>query len=224
MSKYTVQLRWILEQALKDKGLDMSEANWVSAYDKLGLADYPIFDEAYRETLNNKIVRHYFMHEIGAETAGLFRLFVRDAMFLIMPYYNQLYLSEITAKGIQPLIDHARTITEDATGTASNNANTSATSTSNAQDIFSDTPMSALNFDNIKAGNYASTADFTDASTTDSGKSDSSGSYDNKLSRTETGHDKSESELLLIWRDTFVNIDCDVVEDKALRECFMTIW
>lgn len=224
MSKYSLQLRWILEQALKDKGLAMSEANWGSAYDKLGLADYPIFDEAYRETLNNKIVRRYFMYEIGAETAGLFRLFVRDAMFLIMPYYNQLYLSEITAKGIQPLIDHTRAITEDATGTASNNANTSATSTSNAQDIFSDTPMSALNFDNIKAGNYASTADFTDASTTDSGKSDSSGSYDNKLSRTETGHDKAESELLLIWRDTFVNIDRDVVEDKALRECFMTIW
>lgn len=224
MSKYSLQLRWILEQALKDKGLGMSEANWGSAYDKLGLADYPIFDEAYRETLNNKIVRRYFMYEIGAETAGLFRMFVRDAMFLIMPYYNQMYLSEITAKGIKPLIDRARTITEDATGTASNNANTSATSTSNAQDIFSDTPMSALNFDNIKAGNYASTADFTDASTTDSGKSDSSGSYDNKLSRTETGHGKAESELLLIWRDTFVNIDRDVVEDKALRECFMTIW
>lgn len=224
MSKYTVQLRWILEQTLKDKGLDMSEANWGSAYDKLGLADYPIFDEAYRETLNNKIVRHYFMYEIGAETAGLFRLFVRDAMFLIMPYYNQLYLSEITAKGIQPLIDHARTITEKASGTASNTANTNATSASNAQDIFSDTPMSALNFDNIKAGNYASTADFTDASTTDTGKSDSSGTYANDLARTETGHDKSESELLLLWRETFVNIDREIVEHDAVRECFMMTW
>lgn len=224
MSKYSLQLRWLVEQTLADAKLPNIEANWHAAYDKLGLADYPIFDETYRETLNNKIIRHYFMYEIGAETSGLFRMFVRDAMFMIMPYYNQLYLSEITAKGIQPLIDHTRTITEDATGTASNAANTSATSTSNAQDIFSDTPMSALNFDNIKAGSYASTADFTDASTTDSGKSDSSGSYDNKLSRTETGHDKAESELLLIWRDTFVNIDRDVVEDKALRECFMTIW
>lgn len=224
MSKYTVQLRWILEQTLKDKGLDMSEANWGSAYDKLGLADYPIFDEAYRETLNNKIVRHYFMYEIGAETAGLFRMFVRDAMFLIMPYYNQMYLSEITAKNIHPLIDHTRTITEDATGTASNNANTDSTSASTGQDVFSDTPQSALNLENIKDGKYATTADFTNASTSDTGKSSSTGTYDNKLSRTETGHDKSESELLLIWRDTFVNIDHDVVEDKALRECFMTIW
>ena len=224
MSKYSLQLRRLVEQTLADAKLPNIEANWHAAYDKLGLADYPIFDETHRETLNNKIIRHYFMYEIGAETSGLFRMFVRDAMFMIMPYYNQLYLSEITAKGIQPLIDHARTIAEDATGTASNNANTSATSTSNAQDIFSDTPMSALNFDNIKAGNYASTADFTDASTTDSGKSDSSGTYGSKLSRTETGHDKAESELLLIWRDTFVNIDREIVEHDAVRECFMMIW
>ena len=224
MSKYSLQLRWLVEQTLANGGWDLHEDNWNNAYEKLGLADYPIFDEAYRETLNNKIIRRYWMYEIGSETAGLFRWNLRDAMFMVMPYYNQMYLSEITAKGIQPLIDHTRTIAEDATGTASNNANTSATSTSNAQDVFSDTPMSALNFDNIKAGNYASTADFADASTTDSGKSDSSGSYDNKLSRTETGHDKAEAELLLIWRDTFVNIDRDVVEDKALRECFMTIW
>ena len=224
MSKYTVQLRWILEQTLEDKGLDMSEANWGSAYDKLGLADYPIFDEAYRETLNNKIIRHYFMYEIGAETAGLFRLFVRDAMFLIMPYYNQLYLSEIIAKGIQPLIDHARTITETASGTASNTANTNATSASTGQDVFSDTPQSALNLENIKDGKYATTADFTNASTSDTGKSSSTGTYDNKLSRTKTGHDKPESELLLLWRETFVNIDREIVEHDAVRECFMMIW
>ena len=224
MSKYSLQLRWLVEQALANGGWELHEDNWNNAYEKLGLADYPIFDEAYRETLNNKIIRHYWMYEIGSETAGLFRWNLRDAMFMVMPYYNQMYLSEIAAKGIRPLIDHARTITEDATGTASNNANTSATSTSNAQDIFSDTPMSALNFDNIKAGSYASTADFADASTTDSGKSDSSGSYDNKLSRTETGHDKAEAELLLIWRDTFVNIDREIVEHDAVRECFMMIW
>ena len=224
MSKYSLQLRWLVEQTLANGGWDLHEDNWSNAYEKLGLADYPIFDEMYRETLNNKIIRRYWMYEIGSETAGLFRWNLRDAMFMIMPYYNQMYLSEITAKGIQPLIDHARTITEKASGTASNTANTNATSASNAQDIFSDTPMSALNFDNIKAGNYASTADFTDASTTDTGKADSSGTYANDLARTETGHDKPESELLLLWRETFVNIDREIVEHDAVRECFMMIW
>lgn len=224
MSKYSLQLRWLVEQTLADAKLPNIEANWHAAYDKLGLADYPIFDDTYRETLNNKIIRHYFMYEIGAETSGLFRMFVRDAMFMIMPYYNQRYESLALAKQIQPLVDHTRTITEDATGNASNQASTDATSTSNGQDIFSDTPQSSLNFDNIKSGKYASTADFTDASTTDIGKSSSSGDYSNKLSRTETGHDKPESELLLLWRSTFINIDREVVEDEVVRECFMTIW
>lgn len=224
MSKYTLQLRWLVEQTLADAKLPNIEANWHAAYDKLGLADYPIFDEAYRPTLNDKIIRHYYMYEIGAETAGLFRMFVRDAMFLIMPYYNQMYESLGVAAKILPLVDHTRTITEDATGTAQSDANTDSTSASTGQDVFSDTPQSALNLENIKDGKYATTADFTNASTSDTGKSSSTGTYDNKLSRTETGHDKAESELLLIWRDTFVNIDRDVVEDKALRECFMTIW
>lgn len=224
MSKYSLQLRWLIEQTLADAKLPNIEANWHAAYDKLGLADYPIFDEAYRPTLNDKIIRHYYMYEIGAETPGLFRLFVRDTMHLIMPYYNQMYESLGVAAKILPLVDHTRTITEDATGTAQSDANTDSTSASTGQDVFSDTPQSALNLENIKDGKYATTADFTNASTSDTGKSSSTGTYDNKLSRTETGHDKAESELLLIWRETFVNIDRDVVEDKALRECFMTIW
>ena len=93
MSKYSLQLRWLVEQTLADAKLPNIEANRHAAYDKLGLADYPIFDEAYRQTLNDKIIRRYFMYEIGAYTAGLFRMFVRDAMFMIMPYYNQMYES-----------------------------------------------------------------------------------------------------------------------------------
>ena len=111
MSKYSLQLRWLVEQTLADAKLPNIEANWHAAYDKLGLADYPIFDEAYRQTLNDKIIRHYFMYEIGAETAGLFRMFVRDAMFMIMPYYNQMYESLALAKQIKPLEDHNRNIT-----------------------------------------------------------------------------------------------------------------
>lgn len=224
MSKYRPQLRWLVEQWLADEGAAPIEANWPLAYDKLGLADYPIFDEAYRRTLNDKIIRHYYMYEIGAETAGQFRLFVRDTMHLIMPYYNQLYESLGVAAKILPLVDRTRIITEDATGTAQSDANTDSTSSSTGQDVFSDTPQSALNLENIKDGKYATTADFTNASTTDAGKSSSTGTYDNKLSRTETGHDKPEAELLLLWRDTFVNIDRDIVEDRELRDCFMLIW
>jgi hypothetical protein len=76
MSNYTVELRQLIQ----------------NGYD-IGLKDYPIFDEKYRDTLNNKIIMHYWMREIGAETAGLFKLYLNRTMTEIIPYYNQLYKS-----------------------------------------------------------------------------------------------------------------------------------
>lgn len=224
MSQFTTELRNVVNQTLDDANLPRSEANWYAAYKIIGLDDYPIFDEAYRQTLNDKIIRHYWMREIGGETVALFRMFLRRTMHEIMPYYNQMYESLALADQIQPLVDHTRTIAEDATGRASNQASTNATSASTGQDLFNDTPMSALNIDNVKSGKYLSTADFTEATTTDNGRSDSSGTYDNTLSRTETGHDKPESELLLLWRSTFVNIDLEIIESEAVSSCFMGLW
>lgn len=56
---------------------------------------YPIFDETYRELLNKKILKHYYMREIGFETVGLWKLKLNTKMNEIMPYYNKLYESEL---------------------------------------------------------------------------------------------------------------------------------
>ena len=144
MSKYTTQLRWIVEQTLNDAGKPLVEDSWPFAYKTLGLDDYPLFDEAYRETLNNKIIRHYYTREIGAETVGRFRMFVRDAMHLIMPYYNQLYESERLAKGMEPLGDRNLQHTEHAWGNASNKGENSSQSSANQQNVYQDTPQNEM--------------------------------------------------------------------------------
>ena len=95
MSRYTTQLRFPIEQKLTDLKLSNTEENWPQAYQILGLQDYPIFDETYRSTLNNKIIRSYYFREIGFETLGQFAWQMRRTMFEIMPYYNQLYKSEL---------------------------------------------------------------------------------------------------------------------------------
>lgn len=59
------------------------------------LNDYPIFDEEYREGLNNKILNHYLFREIGVETPDKFSFMLHRKMWEIMPYYNQLYESEL---------------------------------------------------------------------------------------------------------------------------------
>lgn len=91
MAIYTTQLRSIVEQAQTDAHVGPDD--FTVAYARLGLNDYPIFDESYRQTLNDKIIRHYYFQEIGAETVARFRWYVRNTMFEMMPYFNQLYAS-----------------------------------------------------------------------------------------------------------------------------------
>ena len=49
------------------------------------LDKYPIFDENYRKTLNDKILNHYYDAEIGFETAPLFRHYLLSKLNEIMP-------------------------------------------------------------------------------------------------------------------------------------------
>lgn len=224
MSSYTTQLRWVVEQALDDMGLARGEENWPRVYDRLGLGDYPIFDEAYRDELNAKIVRRYYTREIGAETVGRFRMFVREAMFLIMPYYNQLYLSELLAKGIDPLSDKGLKTEEHARGTASSRGSGQSSSSSSGQNVYQDTPQSEMIPDMIRSLQYATNVNMDDGKTDSKGSNESSGRYDNELARAETGHSRPQSELLALYRDTFLNIDRMVVEDRELSECFMGVW
>lgn len=224
MSKYTTELRWIVEQTLDDAGADRIEDNWRLCYDALGLADYPLFDEAYRETLNNKIIRHYYTREIGAETAGRFRMFVRDAMHLIMPYYNQLYESEILAKGMEPLSDRNLKHTEHAWGNASNTGENTSQSSANQQNVYQDTPQSEMIPTQIKNLQYATNVTIDEDSANASGTSSSSGEYDNMVERAESGYSRPQTELLQLYRDTFLNIDNSIVHDVELSHCFLTIW
>lgn len=98
MSDYTTQIRFICESK---SGLTESvgfsgimEAIENSAADIFNF-EWPIFDEAYRVPLEIKILRHFYTREICEETFGLWQLRLCDRLNVIMPYYNQLYKSEL---------------------------------------------------------------------------------------------------------------------------------
>ena len=98
MSDYTTQLRFICESYANrtDKPQPQSDVDETIrlARTKLFSFDYPIFDENYREHLESKIISHFYTREIGLETVGLFKHHLKNKMREIMPYYNQMYLSE----------------------------------------------------------------------------------------------------------------------------------
>lgn len=224
MSKYTTEVRWIVEQTLDELGLEHTEANWSKCWKVLGLDDYPLFAETHRDVLNSKIVRHFYTREIGSETVGRWRMFVRDAMHRIMPYYNQLYESEVKAAGLEMYKDRFLTTTEHSQGTSNSASESSSNSASTDQSVFSDTPNSEMIPDQIKAMKYASnvTIDTNNGNATASGSGN--GEYDNDMKRVEEGFLTSQADLLRKVRETFLNIDEQVVQDKELRDCFMTVW
>lgn len=78
MANYTIELHKLIEMGFKPP-----------------LDEYPIFDENHRAILNDKIIAHYYFREIGQETPSRFAFNLRRKMNEIMPYYNQLYESEL---------------------------------------------------------------------------------------------------------------------------------
>ena len=96
MSKYTTEVRYICESlaGLEDSVGYNDTAEVIEAARPLIFSfDYPIFDNAYKQGLETKIIRHFYTREIGAETYGLWKLWLEAKMNEIMPLYNQFYES-----------------------------------------------------------------------------------------------------------------------------------
>lgn len=98
MSHYTTQVRFICESSI---GLTESAGQLgvneivQAAIPKVFDFDFPIFDESYRNVLCTKILKHFYTREICAETVGLWKLMLDTKLNEIMPFYNQLYKSEL---------------------------------------------------------------------------------------------------------------------------------
>lgn len=98
MSKYTTEVRYICEHYAgleESEGFEGVEEVIKKSREKIFDFSYPIFDESYRELLETKILTHYYTREIGLETVGLWKHFLKMRMNEIMPYYNKLYLAEL---------------------------------------------------------------------------------------------------------------------------------
>lgn len=119
MSKYTTEVRFICETEagyMESKGFNSIDSILDIAAPKIFNFDFPIFDEEYRLPLEKKILRHYYTREISEETVGLWKLRLQDRLCMIMPYYNQLYKSELLE--FNPLydVDLTKTHTGEAEG------------------------------------------------------------------------------------------------------------
>lgn len=124
MSKYTTEVRFICEHSAglaESVGYNSVDSVLDASREKVFDFDYPIFDEAYRTTLEKKILKHYYTREICCETVGLWKLFLNRKMNEIMPYYNQLYKSALIE--FNPMYDVDLTTTHQRVNNGENESN-----------------------------------------------------------------------------------------------------
>lgn len=253
MSKYTTEVRFICENSAglsESEGADNVDSILDRCWNKVFNFDFPIFDENYRQILCRKILKHYYTREIAHETVGRWKLALNAKLNEIMPYYNQLYKSELLE--FNPFYDVDLTRSREGNGTSnktSNNTETnrgtsenvssgSATSNTDTLNRFSDTPQNSMDTQGIADSvplttvtkvneDNTTTNESTDTLTRDDIKT-GNGSENiintDKYIETVKGKQGTEnySSLLKKFRETFINIDMMIIEDCS--DCFFTLW
>ena len=227
MSKYTTEVRFICESyagAEVSVGLNGVDNIIEKARSKVFDFNYPIFDEAYRSVLETKILKHFYTREIGAETVGLWKLWLNTRLNEIMPYYNQLYKSELLEFNPLYEIDITREQTRKADGTKKDTGAITGEATSKNNNYYSDTPQGGVG--DLENHDYLTSA------TLDSGNSttNTSSVIDSVINNTEeylervSGKQSSTSyaKLLKEYREAFINIDVMVIDE--LKDLFLNLW
>lgn len=225
MSKYTTEVRYVCEQKaglVESVGFSGVDEVLEKCWDKVITSRVKMFDEDYRKVLYKKILKHYYTREIGGESVGLWQLWMNTRLEEIMPYYNQLYESELIK--IEPLrnVDYSRTYDKkgegtkqetgsvDSTNTGSGNSEGSRSSVGSASesngstDLYSDTPQGAIT--GLEDMKYLTNARKIDQTGSSSGTSNES--YTDKQNNTE--------HLVSNTGNTSISNDSEVYTEKIV--------
>ena len=226
MAEYTILLRTLLQTDFNPE-----------------LDNYPIFDESYRGILNQKILNHYFDHEIGLETPDLFNHYLSTRMAEIMPYYNEMYRAQTLIANPFHNFEYSETSKRE-TDLDSSGVNTETTGQDSSttfkkgkvesHSAQSDTPQSNLTPYNVAAGGYASLVNMSETESKDdttAGEITSNSSMNtanqaktvDEYIRNITGSQGvSKPEILKQYKSAFINIDREIIND--LRDLFMIVY
>ena len=211
MATFTTELKNLFSE--EDLEVAVSEAA------NAGLDSYPIWDDAYRNVLNEKIIGRYWNREIGFETVQMFRFQIRRKMGEIMPYYNKLYASmqldfdPLSTIDIRTIGDNSTNSKERGTNTANSVVN------SGARSVSSITPQTQLSGN----GDYADSMTDNNSETANTSSANTTGESEQhaNLSSHTKGFQGSPADLIVKYRESLINVDLMVLDE--LSTYFMLI-
>lgn len=204
MAKYTITIK-----SLIDNNFDFK------------MDSYPIFDENYRDTLNQNILYHYYENEIGFETASLFRFYLNQKLNEIMPYYNELYKVQKKLIDENLLLNNVN-LTEKLVGSNTTKTNSTSQSLNNGKSLYQDTPQGQISQTDIDNQSWATNLTLNKNEIED--QSNATGSGTNEYVKTIIGNNggKFNIDVLNDIKNNLMNIDLMIIND--LNDLFMQIF
>lgn len=225
MAKYTIELRSIINNLYSRDEVE----NWFKDY---CINNYLRPNEVEtilsaniwsKDRLATKIVDHYYMREIGYETVGLFKHYVKVYMQEIMERYLPLIYSNSIEYNPLVNVDYEESFTRNITG--SGESESTSNNSASGLSVNSDTPQGQITKANILAGNYASN---TGASETESEITDSSSNsnttdetYSKKV-KGNSGVSATAQKMIEQYRNNIIAIDEQII--KELDKLFMGLY
>ena len=214
--------------------------------------DYPFYidDEEAKTKFEEKFMLYYWNCEIGFETFARFQKALQARLTIKMPYYQQLYETELASKDVSFLLnkDLRETFTReiDTENETSGTNHTQQTSTNesslNQEGTTTNTHKESAISDGVSSSSLVDgyltgmSSDNGSSSTTGASNSSDNLTSEGTLSHSENGKTvektdllsqgnigiTSSAELLQKWREVLINIDEIIIED--CRDLFMRIY
>ena len=210
MSKYTLELRKI-HQTHKIFDFDY---------------DFYTNDETIKYNFEDKFINEYYFNEIGFETIYRFKQRLRTKLNKIMPYYTQLYQTELRAKEIDFMLNkdleevYERVL--EGSNTSMNDVTVDNSSTSNVLESNIDNGNASLELEKGSLTNVGKST-INDNTKSSNSVNDTTNQIEHtKLSSKGNIGVTSSAELLEKWRKVIINID-----DLIINECsdlFMQVY
>ncbi len=219
MSKYTMELRELFTPIKFNPPLYTRE-EVESFFKDYEISDYLTPEQIEvvennglwsKDKLARKIVDHYYMRELGQETIGLWKHYVKVTMQELMEEYLPLIYS--SAISYDPLVN------VDYTETFERTANNTGSANSSGLGVASDTPQGRITKSDILAGNYASSTSASENETESS--SDSEEEYTKRV-KGNSGVSATAQKMVEQYRDNIRAIDREIIE--KLEPLFMGLY
>ena len=186
--------------------------------------DYDFYLEENKKNFEKKFFDKYFDREIYCKNTFVFRRELIGKLNLIMPYYKQLYQTELESKNINFLLnkDLKEEFIRDIENNVEGSATSTGTTTGDSTTIFSDTPEGQIS--NIEKFMSNGTINKANDSTESNSSTNSTGKTSEKTTFLSQGNIgvTSSAELLEKWRSVIINIDELILNE--LENLFLDIY